>query len=216
MPKADFSHVATWVFDLDKTLYPPEARLFDQIEVKMTDWVMARLGVDRDRADHLRRHYWALYGTTLAGLMHEHDVQPGDYLAEVHDIDFSSLRPDPDLAAALAALPGRRIVFTNADRPYAARVLAARGLSGAFDAVYGVEDADYRPKPQRAAFETVFAKDGLLPEKAAMFEDDARNLQVPHAMGLRTVHVAPKAEPAPHIHHHTTDLAGFLARLVRG
>jgi putative hydrolase of the HAD superfamily len=216
MPKADFNHVATWVFDLDKTLYPPEARLFDQIEVKMTDWVMARLGVDRDRADHLRRHYWALYGTTLAGLMHEHDVQPGDYLAEVHDIDFSVLRPDPDLAAALAALPGRRIVFTNADRLYAARVLAARGLSGAFDAVYGVEDADYRPKPQRAAFEAVFAKDGLLPGKAAMFEDDARNLQVPHAMGLCTVHVAPEAEPAPHIHHHTADLAGFLARLTRG
>lgn len=216
MAKDDFTHVTTWVFDLDKTLYPPEARLFDQIEVKMTDWVMARLAVDREKADHLRRHYWALYGTTLAGLMQEHDIQPGAYLEAVHDIDFSALRPDPALAAAITALPGRRIVFTNADRPYAAKVLAARGLSGVFDAVYGVEDADYRPKPQREAFELVFAKDGLLPGKAAMFEDDARNLEVPHAMGLRTVHVAPDPAPAPHIHHHTPDLAGFLARLTQG
>lgn len=216
MPKQHFQHVATWVFDLDKTLYPPEARLFDQIEVKMTDWVMARLGVDRDRADHLRRHYWSLYGTTLAGLMHEHDIQPGDYLADVHDIDFSVLQPDPALAAAIAALPGRRIVFTNADAPYAGRVLAARGLSGLFDAVYGVEHANYHPKPRREAFETVFAADRLHPDRAAMFEDDIRNLEVPHAMGLRTVHVAPEAAPAPYVDHHTADLAGFLARLTQG
>lgn len=216
MPAQDFRHVTTWVFDLDKTLYPPEARLFDQIEVKMTDWVMRRLGVDRDRADQLRQQYWALYGTTLAGLMHEHDVQPGDYLAEVHDIDFSALAPDPALISALQALPGRRIVFTNADAVYAGRVLAARGMTGLFDAVYGVEHAQFHPKPRREAFETIFAADGLLPAKAAMFEDDARNLEVPHAMGLRTVHVAPDPQPAPHIDHHTADLARFLSRLTQG
>ncbi|MCB6178700.1 pyrimidine 5'-nucleotidase [Rhodobacter sp. Har01] len=215
MPRAEFHHVETWVFDLDNTLYPPQMRLFDQIERRMTDWVMTRLNVSRDRADHLRRHYWALYGTTLAGLMHEHAIEPGDYLAAVHDIDFSALTPDPDLAAAIAALPGRRIVYTNADTPYAHKVLAARGLSGLFDAVYGVEHAGYRPKPQREAFETVFAQDGLTPTRAAMFEDDARNLAAPHAIGLRTVHVAPAAEPAPHIHHHTSDLAAFLWPLAR-
>ena len=214
MPAEQFRHVTTWVFDLDNTLYPPRMRLFDQIEVKMTDWVSRSLGVSRAEADHMRAEYWRLYGTTLAGLMAEHGVDPEGYLAEVHDIDFSVLEPDPALAARIEALPGRRIVYTNGDAPYAKKVIAARGLDGLFDAVYGVEHARYRPKPERAAFETVFAADGLDPTRAAMFEDDARNLAVPHAMGLRTVHIAPEPEPAPHIHHHHDDLSDFLSRLT--
>ena len=210
----NFSHVRAWVFDLDNTLYPPSARLFDQIEVRMTAWVMQTLGVDRAEADRLRRHYWATYGTTLAGLMREHDVDPAPYLTDVHDISLHALMPDPALAAHIRALPGRRIVYTNGSAPYAERVLAARGLGGLFDAVYGVEHAGYRPKPERAAFEAIFTRDGLTPTTAAMFEDDARNLAAPHDMGMRTVHVAPAAQPAPHIHHHTDDLTGFLARLT--
>jgi len=189
-------------------------RLFDQIEVKMTDWVMQALQVDRDRADHLRAYYWQTYGTTLAGLMREHDVDPGPYLNEVHDIDFSVLVPDPGLARSIARLPGRKIIYTNACAPYAEKVLSARGLAGLFDAIYGVEHAEFHPKPDAQAFATVFAKDGLDPASAAMFEDDSRNLAVPHALGMRTVHVAPTPEPASHIHHHTDDLAAFLARLA--
>jgi putative hydrolase of the HAD superfamily len=213
MPKADFTHVTTWVFDLDNTLYPPHMRLFDQIEVRMTDWVMRALKVDRARADHLRAYYWQTYGTTLAGLMTEHGVDPGPYLTEVHDIDFSVLSPDPALAQAIAALPGRKIVYTNACAPYAEKVLAARGLEGLFDALYGVEHAEFHPKPDARAFATVFGKDGLDPRAAAMFEDDARNLAVPHDLGMQTVHVAPAPAPAPHIHHHTDDLAAFLRHL---
>ena len=213
MPAQAFSHVSHWVFDLDNTLYPPSARLFDQIEVRMTAWVMDALKVERAEADRLRRHYWQLYGTTLAGLMHEHGLDPAPYLVDVHDIDMGQLTPDPGLRAGIAALPGRRIVYTNGSAPYAERVLASRGLSGLFDAVYGVEHAGFRPKPERAAFEAIFAADGLDPTRGAMFEDDPRNLAAPHAMGMRTVHVAPQAAPAGHIHHHTDDLAGFLAQL---
>ena len=215
MVAENFHHVRAWVFDLDNTLYPPSARLFDQIEVRMTAFVMQALGVERGEADRLRRHYWQLYGTTLAGLMHEHDVDPAPYLTDVHDIALDHLDPDPELRAGIAALPGRRIVYTNGSAPYAERVIAARGLDGLFDAVYGVEHAGFRPKPERAAFETVFARDGIEPGRAAMFEDDPRNLAAPHQMGMRTVHVAPEPEPADHIHHHTADLAGFLARLRR-
>jgi putative hydrolase of the HAD superfamily len=208
-----FSHVETWVFDLDNTLYPPAMRLFDQIEVRMTAWVMEAVGVDHATADRLRHDYWRRYGTTLAGLMQEHGVDPGPYLTHVHDIDFGVLSPDPELAAHIAALPGRRIVYTNGSEPYARRVIEARGLSGLFDAVYGVEHAGFRPKPERAAFERVFAADGLDPARAAMFEDDPRNLAAPHEMGMRTVHVAPEPDPADHIHHHTDDLTDFLGRL---
>jgi putative hydrolase of the HAD superfamily len=214
MVKQHFSHVTAWVFDLDNTLYPPQYRLFDQIEVRMTAWVMQALGVGKTEADRLRQHYWNTYGTTLAGLMREHSVDPGPYLADVHDIDFSLLPKDPELAARIRSLPGRRIVYTNACEPYAQRVLEARGLSGLFDAVYGVEHAGFRPKPEAAAFETIFIQDGINPGLAAMFEDDPRNLSAPHAMGMRTVHVAPKPLKARHIDHHTPDLAQFLAKLT--
>lgn len=214
MPKQSFSHVTTWVFDLDNTLYPPSMGLFPQIERRMTDWVMQTLHLSRAEADHLRATYWQTYGTTLSGLMRDHGVDPVPYLAYVHDIDFSVLSPDPDLAARIRALPGRRIVYTNADSTYAARVLAARGLDGLFDAVYGVEEAGFLPKPETAAFQAIFALDNLSPESAAMFEDDPKNLRAPHALGMRTVHVAPDPEPADHIHHHTSDLTGFLARLT--
>ena len=213
MPKDRFSHVTHWVFDLDNTLYPPSARLFDQIEVKMTDYVMRALDVNRDHANHLRQHYWREHGTTLAGLMREHDVDPGPYLTDVHEISMDHLQPDPALKQAIRALPGRRIVYTNGCAPYAERVLAARGLSGVFDAIYGVEHAGFLPKPERAAFETIFAQDGTDPDRAAMFEDDPRNLSAPHDMGMRTVLVAESPHPGDHIHHHTDDLTGFLELL---
>ena len=209
-----FAHVDTWVFDLDNTLYPPSARLFDQIEVRMTQYVMDALGVDKAEADRLRVHYWRTHGTTLAGLMREHDIDPAPYLTDVHDISLHPLEPDPVLANHIGALPGRRIVYTNGCGPYAERVLAARGLDGLFDAVYGVEHADFHPKPDHRAFTTVFASDGLEPTRAAMFEDEPRNLAAPHALGMRTVHVADASEPADHIHHHTTDLTHFLTRVT--
>ena len=189
--KDDFQHVRAWVFDLDNTLYPPGARLFDQIEVKMTAYVMRELGVDKERADYLRQHYWHTYGTTLSGMMQEHDVDPLPYLNEVHDIDLSHLSRDAVLADGIARLPGRKIVYTNGSEFHATRVLAARGLDGAFDAIYGIEHAGFHPKPSAQAYANIISRDGFAPEIAAMFEDDARNLQVPHDLGMRTVLVLP-------------------------
>ncbi len=211
-----FDHVSHWVFDLDNTLYPPSARLFDQIEVKMTDWVMDALGLGRAEANALRGDYWRRYGTTLSGLMREHGVDPGPYLTHVHDISLDTLIPDAALAAAIRALPGRKIVYTNGSRGHAERVTAARGLSGVFDAMFGIEEAGFLPKPELGAFQAIFALAGVDPARAAMFEDDAKNLAVPHDLGMATVQVHTARHPGVHVHHHAEDLGAFLSQLVPG
>ena len=219
----DFAHVDCWVFDLDNTLYPPEMALFSQIEARMTACVQRLLDVDAAEANRLRAHYWREHGTTLAGLMAHHGIEPEAYLADVHDIDFSGLRPDPDLAAAIAALPGRKIVHTNADAAYAGKVLAHRGL-GVFDAIYGIGEVDYHPKPDPRAFAAVIAADGFEPARAAMFEDDPRNLQVPFSLGMRTILVgqgrhgpdelALDHSHGAHVLWRTAELTGFVAALA--
>lgn len=213
MLRTAFVNVRTWVFDLDNTLYPRSVRLFDQIEAHMTAYVMRTIGLDRTAADALRRDYWRRYGTTLAGLMAEHGHDPEPYLADVHAIDLSAVEEAVALRAAIAALPGRKIVYTNGSRRHARQVSQALGLAGAFDALYGFEDAGFVPKPSADAFATVFATDGLETSCAAMFEDDPRNLRVPHDLGMRTVLVG-GSDRAPHVHHTTDDLADFLTRLV--
>ena len=209
-----FSHVDTWVFDLDNTLYPPSADLFGQMDERFSAYVARLTGLSQDDALVLCGEYWRAYGSTLAGLMEHHDIDPHHFLADVHNINIAHLAEDPALSQAIARLPGRRIVYTNGSENHAKRVLAARGLTRHFDAVYGVEHAEFLPKPTKDAFVTVFAKDGVAPQKAAMFEDEARNLAVPHAMGMRTVHVHHTQDAAAHIHHHTDDLTDFLSQLV--
>ncbi len=217
MPRSDFLHVTTWIFDLDNTLYPPDLRLFDQIERLMTDYVMRALNVGRAEADHLRDSYWRLHGTTLAGLMREHGLDPDPYLAAVHDIDLTMVAEAVALRAAITALRGRKIVYTNGSREHARRVTAALGLAQVFDALYGIEDARYLPKPGGEAFDAIFALDRIEAGRAAMFEDDPRNLQIPHARGLRTILVTPPGaslDHHAHVHHRTDDLAAFLAAIA--
>ncbi|MEM7490631.1 MAG: pyrimidine 5'-nucleotidase [Pseudomonadota bacterium] len=210
-----FDHVTTWVFDLDETLYPPATPLFPQIEARMTGWIMTELGVPEAEADRLRARWWHDHGTTLAGLMEEHGANPDPFLADVHDIDFSVLAPDPALRAAITALPGRRVVHTNGTADYAARVLVARGLDGLWDAVHGIEHSErHIPKPDARNYAATHARDGLDPARAAMFEDSARNLAVPHDLGMATIHVAPVRAEGAHIHHHAMDLTAFLRGIV--
>ena len=208
--------VETWIFDLDNTLYEPSARLFDQIDQRMTAFIMRELGLAREAADRLRRDYWRQHGTTLRGLMAHHGTDPAHFLAEVHEIDLSGLAPDPVLTAGLGRLPGRKVIHTNGARAHAERVLEARGLGDHFEAIYAIEDKDYVPKPQRAAYDAILRRSGIAPARAAMVEDDARNLEVPKALGMATVwvcHGRPGPTPA-WVDHRAPALAGFLGGLA--
>ncbi|SNT68743.1 pyrimidine 5'-nucleotidase [Paracoccus seriniphilus] len=223
----DFSNIDAWIFDLDNTLYPPEMALFPQIEARMTRYVMRLLRVEPQDADRLRRDYWRQHGTTLAGLMAEHAIDPVAYLDEVHDIDFTPLVPAPELAAVISALPGRKLIHTNGDSRYARKVLAARGLD-LFEEIYGVEETGFHPKPDERAYAAVLRQSGVDPGRAAMFEDDPRNLIVPHALGMRTVligrgHSGPdvtgdgNAQPEQdlaHVMYRSDDLFAFLSAIA--
>lgn len=220
MPKIAFARVETWIFDLDNTLYPAECRLFDQIDTRMTAFIAEALEVSADEANGLRARYWAEYGTTLNGLMTAHGMEADAFLDYVHDIDLSGVASAPALRLALEALPGRKVVHTNGSRGHAARVLAQLEVAEAFDAVFGIEDSGFEPKPRRAAYERVAAAGGIEPARAAMFEDTARNLEAPHAMGMRTVWTpsgdakAHEGSDGPHVEFVAEDLAAFLRRLA--
>ncbi len=170
----DFRHVTDWIFDLDNTLYRADNGIFAQIESRMTDYVERHLRLPRDQARAVQKDLYRQYGTTLNGLMREHDCDAEAYLAYVHDIDLGDLAPDARLTAALARLPGRRFIFTNGCANHAARILDRIGLAGSFDAVWDIRTMKFSPKPMPQAYAGVMATGGVDGHKAAMFDDIAR------------------------------------------
>jgi putative hydrolase of the HAD superfamily len=227
-PAERFGHVDTWVFDLDNTLYPAGSDLWPKIDARITGFISALFGLDGLSARALQKYYYERYGTTLQGLMTEHDIVPSDFLAYVHDIDRSTVSPNVLLAAAIAALPGRKLVLTNGSREHALRTTEALGLHSLFEDVFDIEAANLVPKPNAQAYETFFARHNVDPARAAMFEDIARNLEVPHARGMVTTLVVPKRGthdhreaweaangPVPHVDFMTDNLEGFLESIVK-
>lgn len=186
---ADLAHVETWIFDLDNTLYPSSSRLFDQVDRRIAAYIADWLGVDRTEARRLQKSYFRDYGTTLRGLMVKHGMEPGPFLEFVHDIDLSPLAPSAALGAALARLPGRKLVFTNADVPYAERVMAQLGIDRHFSAIYDIAAADWLPKPFPGAYRRLTTLHDVDPARAVFFEDILRNLEPAATLGMATVWV---------------------------
>ena len=218
-----------WVFDLDNTLYPAECDLFAQIDVRMTSFVAAHLGVDQETALKLQKQYLVDHGTTLNGLMTVHGVSPGPFLDFVHDIDLAPVAPNAELAAHIAALPGRKLIYTNGSRRHGERVVEKLGLSGLFEDIFDIAASEYAPKPFLASYERLIARHGFDPKRAVFFEDTVRNLKPAADMGFTTVlvhsakdwsHEPPETRPAAageapeHVHHTTGDLTGFLGALM--
>lgn len=195
-----FEGVEAWIFDLDNTLYPPEAGLLSQIDAKMTAYIQSFLGIGRQEAKALCQHYWERDGITLKGLMHDHGVEADAFLEETHAIDLSVISPDPRLTAAIDALGGRRIIHTNGARRHAERVLAARGLSGHFDEIFAIEDKKLVPKPELPAYTHVVKAARIDPSRAVMIEDTVVNLVEPKMMGMRTVWLDNAGDTGTHAH----------------
>ena len=209
-----------WVFDLDNTLYPASANLFALMDVKMGEYVARVEKVDLAEAKQIQKAYFRDHGTTLSGLMARHSIDPEHFLDYVHDIDLDVLTADVGLAASIKSLPGRKLVFTNADSDYGQRVLNRLGLGDVFEAIFDIRDAGYVPKPEAAPYQAFCVRHGVDPARAIMFEDMARNLVPAKAMGMATVWInngseqAIHLEDASHIDHETQELAPWLAQYL--
>ena len=210
---ADLRHIDTWLFDLDNTLYPLESGLAHKVSARITDFVAGLTGLPHDEAHRLQKRYLAEHGLTLRGLMDHHGVDPDVFHAHLHDVPLDCLERDEALAAALARLPGRRLIFTNADDVHAGRVLEHLSLGDLFDEVFHIGSAVFAPKPSLEAFERLIAAHAIEPATAAFFEDAAHNLAPAAALGMTTVLVGLGAERcrAPYVHHRAENLAAFLA-----
>ncbi len=226
--KRDFSTVETWVFDLDNTLYPHHL-LWQRIDDRIRAYVAEFLKVTADEAFRVQKDYYKRYGTTMRGLMTEHGLEPDHYLDFVHQIDHSPLEPNPQLGDALEKLPGRKLILTNGTKKHADAVMKRLEIDRHFEDVFGIIEAELEPKPKAVAYERFLKRHSVNPQKAAMFEDLSRNLEVPHALGMTTVLVVPSGQREvfreewelegrgdPHVDHVTDDLAGFLGTALKG
>jgi putative hydrolase of the HAD superfamily len=222
-PARGFGEVETWVFDLDNTLYPHHLNLWQQVDERIRDYIADFLHVSHDEAFRMQKDYYRRYGTTLRGLMEEHNLEPDQFLDIVHQIDHSALTPNPALGAAIADLRGRKFILTNGTRRHADAVMKRLEIDTHFDDIFDITAAELEPKPRPAVYGRFVARHHIDPTKAAIFEDLARNLEVPHALGMTTVLVVPAGagvvlreewelagRDAPHVDHVTDDLTGFL------
>ncbi|WP_374657813.1 pyrimidine 5'-nucleotidase [Phenylobacterium sp.] len=209
----DLSHVDTWLFDLDNTLYPEESGFMREVEGRMTGFVEKVTGLPRDEAYALQKKYLAEHGLTLKGLMLHHGVDPADFHALFHDLSLEVLAHDAELLAALSKLPGRRLIFTNADDVHAERVLKHLGLRDLFDEVFHIASFGFAPKPDPLGFQRMIDAHGLDPAATSFFEDSEKNLKPAADLGMTTVLVGPRAaaSTAPFVHHRTARLTPFLA-----
>ncbi len=215
------AHVRQWIFDLDNTLYPASTDLFGLIDVRMGAFIQTLLGVDAAAARIVQKRYFREHGTTLAGLMATHGVDPHEFLDYVHDIAMDALAEDRRLIEAVATLPGRKLIFTNGDAAYAGRVLARLGLSNAFEAIHDIHACAYRPKPYVESYASMIAARDIDPSTALFVEDMARNLEPAKALGMMTVWVNNGSEDGDHgarpdfIDYEIADLGEWLHAIQR-
>ncbi|RYY24976.1 MAG: pyrimidine 5'-nucleotidase [Sphingomonadales bacterium] len=217
--KAALSHIENWIFDLDNTLYPASGDLWTQIDAKIGAYVQTLLNCGPEEAHRIQKGYFHSHGTTLNGLMSEHDIDPHHYLDAVHEVDLSSIETNFALAEALVRLPGRKLIFTNANAPYAVKVLERLGLSETFEAVHDIHSTEYRPKPDPAAYAGLLAAFDLDPKASLFVEDMARNLKPAKAIGMTTVWIDNGSEQTEdpdrsYIDYTITDLGAWLHEIL--
>ena len=196
-----FSHIRDWIFDLDNCLYPASTKLFDLIDERMGAYIQRLLDVDPVEARRIQKMHFHGSGTTLAGLMKHHDVDPLHFMNDVHDIPLDRVVRDDRLVSAISSLPGRKFVHTNGNADYAWKVLDRLGIAAELDHLHDIFAADLRPKPDEHGYRKLLDQFEIDPAKALMAEDMARNLKPAKALGMTTVWIDNGSERGSHDFH---------------
>ena len=193
-----FSRIRDWIFDLDNCLYPASTGLFALIDERMGAYIEQLVGCDPIEAKRIQKAHFHAHGTTLAGLMEEHQVDPHHFLADVHSIPLDRVRKDERLGRVLQKLPGRRFVFTNGDAPYARRVLAAIGIEDHFNDLHDIHSSRLRPKPDPFGYSLLCKQFKIDPAHALLADDMVQNLRPAKQLGMTTVWVDNGSERGNH------------------
>jgi putative hydrolase of the HAD superfamily len=193
-----FRHIRDWIFDLDNCLYPANSRLFELIDQRMTSYIERLLGVDAIEAQRIQKMHFHGSGTTLAGLMKHHDVDPHHFMGEVHDIPLDRVARDDRLVTALTRLPGRKFIHTNGNADYAWKVLDRLGIAAEIDHLHDIFAADLTPKPEVHGYRKLLDRFGIDAAAAVMIEDMVRNLGPAKRLGMTTVWVDNGSERGNH------------------
>src|SRR5688500_6176495 len=133
------------------------------------------------------------YGTTRRGLMTEHDIDPIAFMDYVHNIDVTPVIPSPELDTALERLPGRKVIYTNGSCRHADNVLGRLGIARHFDVIYDIVAAEYVPKPDPRPYAELVEKHRIDPRRACTVADIARNPAPAAALGMTTAWAPPAA-----------------------
>jgi len=188
MKKTDNTQFQVILFDLDETLYPKEAGLMQALSERMLHFMTHHIGIPADDVVAKRRHYYQKYGTTLRGLMEEHQVNPQEYLAYVHDVNLRDfLAPSPPLDHMLRDIPLRKVIFTNADSAHAERVLNALQVRLHFEQIIDIGATGFKNKPDPLAYHRALTSLGVSGEGCIMVEDTPRNLMPAKDLGMTTI-----------------------------
>ncbi|KAK8695804.1 hypothetical protein V6N13_000962 [Hibiscus sabdariffa] len=125
------------VSDLDDTLYPLISGISSEVTKNIQEYMIKKLGIEEAKVPGLCGSLYKYYGTTMAGLKAlGYNFDYDDFHGFVHGrLPYTMLKPDPILRNLLLSLPVRKVIFTNADKNHAARVLNRLGLEGCFEGI---------------------------------------------------------------------------------
>jgi len=179
--------VSDWVFDLDNTIYPARSSLFPRVAERMTAFIMAHFDLAEADAAEMKTRLFRTYGTTMRGLMVEHEMEPDEFLHYVHEIDLSDVSVDAELDGLLGRLAGRKHIYTNGTVRHATRILEAFGIRHHFDFIFDIVASNHIPKPDPQPYDLFVNQSGIVPETSVMIEDMARNLEPAASLGMQTI-----------------------------
>ena len=216
--------ISTWIFDLDNTLYSADSGIFQQVHTLMSKFVSTHLNIDIKKATELQRKYYRQHGTTLRGLMDNHNVDPDHFLSEVHQLDYSIVGPNFKLNRELKKLKGRKIIYTNANRQHANDILIRLELTNVFDEIFDIKTANYIPKPESSPYEQIISEFNIDPITTIMFDDIAKNLVPAKNVGFASVWIDVGyenfsddiAKSKKYLDYETKDLSLFLDEVNKG